>query len=223
LPLSDSRSLLAHALLVGRVASSARRRLGCPFPPRSTSRPRITRFWFHENAELSRPFLRARDAAAFGAMQSSRRALTMRPACPVPDNRSTLVPAPRPTRAGTKLTSRLGERRECRESRHPASTRRLAGQWILEGWASASFIRTRMSAIRPSTERGSLQPNSSCSAAPPNGRLTANVLDAHFPHQTARPKSQGLCRPFDSGGGIRTRDLRVMRFEWCSDDECCAL
>ena len=58
------------------------------------SQPERSRCRIHENAELSRPFLRAGDAAAFGAMQSSRRALTMRPAWPLPDKPGHAGPVP---------------------------------------------------------------------------------------------------------------------------------
>jgi len=60
---AQSMQELAHALLVPQAASSGRRRLGCPFRPRSSSRPRITCCWSHEARVVSWA-RRRRDEAA---------------------------------------------------------------------------------------------------------------------------------------------------------------
>ena len=43
------------------------------------------------------------------------------------------------------------------------------------------------------------------------GASNSKCVRRPFPHQTEAQRNLALCRPFDSGGGIRTRDLRVMR------------
>lgn len=42
------------------------------------------------------------------------------------------------------------------------------------------------------------------------GASNSKCVRRPFPHQTEAQEKLPLCRPFDSGGGIRTRDLRVM-------------
>jgi hypothetical protein len=50
----------------------------------------------------------------------------------------------------------------------------------------------------------------SCSTTPTNARVTEKCVTRPFPHETGAREKPAICRLFDSGGGIRTRDLRVM-------------
>jgi hypothetical protein len=68
-----------------------------------------------------------------------------------------------------------------------------------------------MSALRRSREGSCLQPDSRCSATPINGRVTDKCVRRPFPCRTRAREKLALCRRFDSGGGIRTRDAAGLR------------
>ena len=80
---------------------------------------------------------------------------------------------------------------------------------------NTSFIRTRRSAITRSREGSSLRPDCTRSTAPTKDASNSKCVRRPFPPQTEVQEKLMLCRPFDSGGGIRTRDLRVMRAPRC--------
>jgi hypothetical protein len=74
-----------------------------------------------------------------------------------------------------------------------------------------SGARTRTSALRRSSEGGCLQRDPCCSTTQINGRVTEKWLHAHFRAKPGHEKSLRVAGLSHSGGGIRTRDLRVMR------------
>jgi hypothetical protein len=73
-----------------------------------------------------------------------------------------------------------------------------------------SGARTRTSALRRSSEGGCLQRDPCCSTTQINGRVTEKWLHAHFRAKPGHEKSLRVAGLSHSGGGIRTRDLRVM-------------
>ena len=75
-----------------------------------------------------------------------------------------------------------------------------------------SGATTRTSALRRSSEGSCLQRDPCCSTTQINGRVTEKCVTRPFPRQTRAREKLASCRLFaiNSGGGIRTRDLRVM-------------
>ena len=83
-----------------------------------------------------------------------------------------------------------------------ASMRSPTDPWIRKAASNTWFIRTRRSAITRSREGSSLRPDCSRSTAPTKARLTASVLDAHFPTKPEHEKSSRVAGLSIAGAGF---------------------